>query len=84
VAEKNINQTLRKILGELNIPALNHEKISDNDDLFQLGLNSINIIEMIVKIEEAFGIEFDDEGLTLEGLQTINKLENYIKNKIGR
>ena len=29
---------------------------------------------MIVKIEEAFGIEFDDEGLTLEGLQTINKL----------
>lgn len=84
MAEKNINQTLRKILGELNIPALNHEKISDNDDLFQLGLNSINIIEMIVKIEEAFGIEFDDEGLTLEGLQTINKLENYIKNKIGR
>jgi acyl carrier protein len=82
--EININDTIRNILGQLNILAANHDNINDNDDLFQLGLNSINIIEMIVKIEEAFDIEFSDEDLSLEGLQTIKKLENYVKNKIGR
>ena len=43
-----------------------------------LGVNSVEFIELIVKLEETFHIEFEDEMLQLDKIRTIQMIGNYI------
>lgn len=57
-------------------------EITDDDDLFEQGLNSINIIEIIVKIEDEFDIEFDEENLSFEYLKSLSSICKYVNSKL--
>lgn len=48
-----------------------------------LNFNSIRIIELVVKLENEFGIVIDDEDLLLEKLSPYRELENIVKSKIN-
>ena len=54
--------------------------IKINDDLANLGINSLNFIRMIVRLEEAFNIEFPDEALEYDKFNTILEIVTYIDN----
>lgn len=54
--------------------------IKINDDLANLGINSLNFIRMIVRLEEAFNIEFPDEALEYDKFNTILEIATYIDN----
>ena len=54
--------------------------IKINDDLANLGINSLNFIRMIVRLEEAFNIEFPDEALEYDKFNTILEIATYIAN----
>ena len=58
------------------------EQVGINEDLMQLGLDSINSIKVIVVIEMEFGFEFDDEDLTADNFRTINNLISCIESRI--
>lgn len=45
-----------------------------------LALDSLDVVQMIMAIEEAFDIEIDDEDV--EGLQTVGQLLDYIEDRI--
>ena len=57
-------------------------KIGDDEDLCSYGLNSIGSIQLIVLLEEEYGIEFEDVDLMIDKVNTIDKirkaLEKYI------
>lgn len=53
--------------------------ITEDMDLIELGLNSLNAIEMVVYLEEAFDIEINDEDLMLEYLSSLEKICQLIK-----
>lgn len=40
-----------------------NQYLQENDDLSQLGMNSISFIKMVVDMERIFGFEFEDEAL---------------------
>lgn len=44
----------------------------------EMGLNSLQYVQMLVFLEGIFDIEFDDECLNMDTLYNINKLIDYI------
>ena len=46
------------------------------------GINSITLIEIIVKVEQEFNIEIDNEDLDITQYSKIDDLVNVIKKKI--
>lgn len=58
--------------------------ISQYDEkLEDFGVNSISFIKMVVAIESEYGFEFDDEDLDFTKINTVNKLVEYIENKLS-
>ena len=45
-----------------------------DDDLLELGLDSIKFIQIIVSLEEAFECEIPDEKLLLTEMNSVNKI----------
>ncbi|WP_438432811.1 acyl carrier protein [Gorillibacterium sp. sgz500922] len=56
----------------------------DEESLGTLGLDSLNCMDIVVSLEEAFGIVFEDEELLLESLNTVGKLERIVGDKLNR
>lgn len=58
-------------------------QVADCDNLRELGMDSLNCIELIVKIENNFDIEISDEQLGIEYVSTIGDVcqlvESYLK-----
>ena len=52
--------------------------ISNDAILLDEGINSLIIIEIVVKIEERFNFEFEDEKLSYETLRTISSIAEYV------
>jgi len=56
------------------------KEIGTHDTLFggELGLNSIATIEIIVGLEEEFGIEVPDEDLQVELFDSVQAMADYV------
>ena len=50
----------------------------------EAGLNSIDLIKLIVAIEEKFEIEFDDDSLSFTEIKCINDIESYLQKNVGQ
>lgn len=55
-----------------------NQYLVQNDDLTKLGMTSISFIKMIVKLEEEFGFEFEDEALDYNKFTSLNLLCSYM------
>ena len=57
------------------------EEIDDEDALFGggLGINSMATIEIIVGLEEEFGIEVPDEDLRVELFDSVQTMAGYVR-----
>ncbi len=49
------------------------------DDLRELGLDSVAFIQMVVALEDASGKEVEDEFLLLDSMNTIENIERALK-----
>ncbi|MYD61571.1 MAG: acyl carrier protein [Gemmatimonadetes bacterium] len=56
------------------------DEIDDEDELFGggLGLNSMATIEILVGLEEEFGIEVPDEDLRVELFDSVQTMADYV------
>lgn len=57
-------------------------KLNPNDKLMKVGIDSHNLLELIIFVEKHFGIKIPDHDLTIGNLNSINTLahcafENY-------
>lgn len=70
-----------KILSIVNEVLENEQEIiiDDNMDLSELGMTSINMISIVIQIEEELGIEFNDDDLILDNLNTVQKLVENVE-----
>lgn len=55
--------------------------ISSNTEISSLGINSLNFLKIIVEIEEAYDIEFDDNELNFDYFNTIESVVKLIDSK---
>lgn len=55
-----------------------------DDDIFKLGLvNSLFALELVVFLENTFGITVENEDLNLENFNKISNIEQFIERKKG-
>ena len=68
------------ICSVLNIPS---RSIKENERLLEdIGINSIDLIKIIVNIEKEFDFEFEDEYIGYEKIYAFGLLLDYVKSKI--
>lgn len=58
------------------------EPVAPEKNLFDSGLNSINAIELIVKLETKYKVRFDDEELDLHNITSLDRLTDMVLMKI--
>lgn len=54
-----------------------------DDDLLELGLDSIKFIQIIVSLEETFECEIPDEKLLLTEMNSVNKMLEVLQLAVG-
>jgi D-alanine--poly(phosphoribitol) ligase subunit 2 len=55
------------------------DAFDEHDDLLEAGLDSMAIMRLVLFIENEFGVVLPDDELAPENLQTLKRLENWIK-----
>lgn len=75
----DIEQRLRKIIAEQLM--VEQDEITDDASFVEtLGADSLDTVEMVMEIEDEFGIEIPDEDA--EKLQTVGEAIEYVKSKV--
>lgn len=67
------NKIIVLVADKLNV---DKNTITDKSSLQELGADSLDLVEIIMKLEEEFGIEINDEDA--ENLQNINQVIDYV------
>lgn len=72
----------QKIIEQLNLEDLTVEDIENDTILFgdELGLDSIDALELIVLLEKDYGIKLTDPKKGKEVFQSINTMATFIEN----
>ena len=74
----DIRAEIKRMLLEL----LNKEDLDEKQELLSVGLDSLNVIKLIVMLEETFSIRFEDEDLQLKYFHSTDTLSNFVTSKL--
>lgn len=55
----------------------------DSDLRDSYGVDSIVLVELLVEIEDIFGLTFDSSSLTYETFSTVRSIADYVYNKLN-
>lgn len=80
VAIVEIRDRLKKLLVERLKLQVDPAQIDDNAPLFGegLGLDSIDALELVVGLEQEFGVQVPDEAVGREAFASINALAEFV------
>jgi D-alanine--poly(phosphoribitol) ligase subunit 2 len=78
----NIAQDIRVILGSNEAFAGKADHLSEDDSLFDLGLDSFGSVQLMLGLEERFGIEFPDELLNRKSFSSIRAIREAVSSLI--
>lgn len=57
------------------------DEISKSENIFNIGLDSLNIVKLIMAVEEEYEITFEDEEIASINWKNIESIINLVKNK---
>ena len=71
---EQIRRIIESIMKDNYIENLN--ELDDDSSLYSIGIDSINLIEIVIALEDHFDIEFSENELSMENFETINSINN--------
>ena len=81
--EKSVNETLKQMIVERLFLNISADEIADDANLMQtLGIDSVQIFEVVVGCEEAFEITFEEADFDITAFQTVNDIADLVKRKL--
>ena len=83
MCNENTKNSIKKIIVDvlnLEIPA---EELLEEDLIETYGVNSVDALEILIHIENAFYIEIDEDDLNADLINSIANLETYVLGRIG-
>lgn len=63
------------------LPDVGSEELSDESDIFSLGLDSINAMTLVFSLQDAFGIKFETHEISFENFRTVADIVELIEKK---
>jgi len=80
--EKSIEQQIKEIIVERLFLKIQPEDIKDDDALMEkLGVDSVSVFEIVVGLEEVFGISFEDDEFQIEKFQDVASIAANVREK---
>lgn len=74
----NIIEQIYEIINEIDeIKGISIEK----DELLSESINSLSFIMLLMKVEEKFDIEIDEDDLNYDAFKTLEDIEKYITSR---
>jgi acyl carrier protein len=78
-----MKDTLRRYVGE-QLLGDGGVAISDDDDLLDIGVDSLGFATFVLFIETEWNIVIPPEDVLLENFQTIARIETYVRGRLGK
>lgn len=79
----NVNTDIRNFILK-KFPLARKQNVQDSDALLEKGmLDSQGVLEVVLFIEQEFGVIVEDDDLVSENFQTIERIAGYVQSKIG-
>ncbi len=57
------------------------EELQGKNVIEVLGLNSVDALEVLIRVEGEFGIQIDDEDLSIDLVQSLQTLTEYVQRR---
>ena len=57
-------------------------EIEGSDLILELGINSVDALEILIWVENEFGIQIEDEDLNADLITSLDNLSNYVLSKM--
>lgn len=77
---EEIRHKTQNVVLEL-LPDVDREELSDESDIFSLGLDSINAMNLVFSLQDAFNIKFETQEISFENFQTVADIVELIEKK---
>jgi acyl carrier protein len=74
---------IRKIIAETVSSPEGIDAVSDGADLHDAGMTSFDAVQLMLALEEAFGIEFPERMLNRKLFSSINNIEAAVNELLG-
>ncbi|OHD27724.1 MAG: hypothetical protein A2Y34_08825 [Spirochaetes bacterium GWC1_27_15] len=71
---------INKVLSDLN--KIEIEEIEVDENLMEIGINSLDLIKVIINLEKYFNIKFDSNLLGVNNFNSINKIISQIETSV--
>jgi acyl carrier protein len=84
MGEDTVETKLKKMIVERLFMRIAPEDIEDGKSLVDdYGADSVSLLELVVGVEEAFGIRVDDEEFDIRNFRSVAALARFVRSKSG-
>jgi acyl carrier protein len=83
VSEADIEQRIKQLIVERLFLKMKPEEIADDTPIMEaLGVDSVSVFEIVVGLEEVYGISFENEEFKIETFRTPKSIADYVRRKL--
>lgn len=84
MASEATKQEIKEMVVERLFLRMRPNEIPDDAPLLDtLGIDSVALFELVVGLEDVYGITFEEEEFRLSLFKDINSIADFVENKIG-
>jgi len=84
VGDTRIEDRIKELLVERLFLKVTPEDIGDDDMITDtLGVDSVSVFEIVVGLEEEYGLSFEDEDFNMEVFRTVHAIADFVRAKLG-
>ena len=81
--EEKIEERLKKMIVERLFMKIAPEEVADDKSLIdEYGVDSVSLLELVVGIEEEFGVSVEDEDFSVEHFESVAALSAFVRSKM--
>jgi len=78
---ETIKSKVRRVVLEI-LPGISEDELSDDRDIFSLGLDSINAMNLIFSLQDTFNLSFDNSEIGFDNFRTVNIIAERVAKKL--
>lgn len=83
MADERIEDRIKTMLTERFIVSVTADEIDEKASLVDVyGVDSVSVLEMVVGLEEAFGIAVGDTDFSIEHFQTVAAIADFVRGRL--
>ncbi|MGQ9661282.1 MAG: acyl carrier protein [Kiritimatiellia bacterium] len=81
---QTLEEQLKQMIVERLFLKVKPEEIEDSKSLIaHYGVDSVSLLELVVGLEEQFGVSVADEEFSVANFETVQALANFVRQKIA-